>query len=158
DFELSDRLKRAGCRVRFERRMILRFFYPPALRNLRQSFLRAGKWMILRWGGFSFDRHTTTRRQAAGVVLGALGFPVLLAAVLGGLAWQWVMGWLSVYLGVLWPFLRFCRRQKSSFYQPIAVVLHMLLALVVISGVARAVLWRVTRAGPLEEFITTHDN
>lgn len=157
DFEFSDRLKKYGYRVRFERRMTVRFFYPPVLRNLRQSFCRAGKWMILRWGKVAFDRHTTTSRQAAGMVLGAGVIPIGMAATAGAIPWFCFGALALAYLAVVWPFLDFCRKRKGWFYVPTAAVLHMLLAIAVTAGVARAVIWRVTQVGPPEEFLSTRD-
>lgn len=157
DFEFSDRLKKVGARVRFEKRMTVRFFYPPVLRNLRQSFSRAGKWMILRWGKVSFDRHTTTTRQAAGMVLGAANLPMILGAALGLLSWQAVAFGILLYLAVIWPFLAFCCRHRGWFYFPVAAFLQALVATVVILGVARAVWWRLTNVGSPEIFLAPRD-
>ena len=137
--------------------MTLRFFYPPALRNLRQSFSRAGKWIIMRWGKVSFDRHTTTRRQAAGMVLGALIVPLCLAAGVGWASWFWCGVVAMTYLTVVWPFLDFCRHHKGWFYVPVAMGLHVLVALVVTAGAVRAVLWRLTRVGPMDELLAARD-
>ena len=157
DFEFSSRLKDAGVRTRFEPRLTVRFSYPGAARNLRQSFSRAGKWMILRWGNLSFDRHTTTTRQAAAMLLGAAIGPLTLAAILGWIPWVGaVAGWI-VYGVVIGPFLAFCRKHKSWTYLPQAVALHAVVSTVVTAGVARAAWWRLFRGGSPETFLSARD-
>jgi len=157
DFEFSERLKEAGIRTCYEPRMVVQFCYPGMLRNLRQSFSRAGKWMILRWRKVSFDRHTTTRRQAAGMLLGAVILPLLLAAVFGWIVWAWVGLAALAYLVAIGPFLEFCRRYKSWFYIPTAIALHVLVANAVVAGLVRAAFWRMTQVRSLEEFLSARD-
>lgn len=157
DFEFSARLREAGIRTRYEPRMVVQFCYPGIMRNLQQSFSRAGKWMILRWGKVAFDRHTTTSRQAAGMVLGAGVIPLGMAATAGAIPWFCFGALALAYLAVVWPFLDFCRKRKGWFYVPTAAVLHMLLAIAITAGVARAVIWRMTQVGPHEEFLSTRD-
>lgn len=157
DFEFSQRLKEAGVRTCFEPRLVVKFAYPGIFRNLRQSFSRAGKWMVLRWGKVSFDRHTTTLRQAAAMMAGAAILPVMVAALAGWIPWAAAAGGVLVYGAVIWPFLAFCCRHRGWFYLPVAAFLQALVATVVILGVARAVWWRLTNVGSPEIFLAPRD-
>jgi len=137
DYEISVRLRAAGVVVHYNAQLLVRTSYHNISKSLRQTFSRTGKWLLLVAGQGTFDNHTTTRSQAAGLVAGTC-----LLASLGIALWSpWAGPFVTVtsvsYLAVNARFFRYVVKNAGAAFVPIAVMFHLLLSVTVCAGAAR---------------------
>lgn len=134
DYEFSRRFSAHGKKVRYWPGLRVRMHYPGWKRNLRQSFSRAAKWVLLRRESASFDNHTTTWNQACGM-LSAAAVPLLgifyLVGILPGVGMA--LAWL-IYLVSNVRFYLFALHHRPVWWMPVILPLHLLLGLVVFLG------------------------
>lgn len=134
DYEFSQRFAAQGWRVRFWPALRVRMHYPDWRRNLRQSFSRAAKWVLLRRLGGGFDNHTTTFVQATGM-LSAASLVITTGLVLAGfLAWAWMGVALTAYFCANLYFYCYVFQHRAVMRAIIIFPLHVVLGCVVFSG------------------------
>jgi len=134
DYEFSRRFSAHGKKVRYWPGLRVRMHYPGWKRNLRQSFSRAAKWVLLRRESASFDNHTTTLKQALGL-LGAT-FPAVagILYICGYLPVSAVAVAAGLYFAANARFYGYVLRCRPAWRLPVIFLLHIVLGWVVMAG------------------------